>query len=255
MSLEAHLRLMECSQGALCSVQPSSHGVNCLLFLPPKDPSLPPPGVSADTLDDFFLEMCLQGVASQLTAGVSPPACADPLECTSPMALDDPFLTEFTDLHSLLGPANPIVEASVQSPSLGVMDDNFTDGMLGLETPSPSSELTSSLSSPLAGILTTDPSISPSPSPSLENGGRKRSREDVPPLASPLLPESKQRERRLKNNIASQVSRAKRRAKTKSLFQREKDLREENARLRVKMEKMSREAERLRTMLITKLSH
>ena len=194
--------------------------------------------------------MCLQGMTGQQPAGGSPSSvCPDSSECTLPLALDDPFLTEFTDLHSLLSSTEPVVESDVTSPSLGAVDDNFPDSFLGLETSSPSSGLTSNLTSPLASILPPD-SISLFPS-SPEN--KESSGNDDTPQPSPLV-QDKYRERRLKNNIASQISRAKRRAKTKSLFQREKYLEEENARLRVKVDEMTRETKRLRTMLITKLT-
>ena len=58
----------------------------------------------------------------------------------------------------------------------------------------------------------------------------------------------------MKNNVASQVSRAKRRQKNADLFQREKELENENAKLRIKVEEMMKEAEKLRSLLVKQLA-
>ena len=60
--------------------------------------------------------------------------------------------------------------------------------------------------------------------------------------------------RRKKNNEASKVSRANRKAKHQRLFEREKELEEDNARLRLLATEMTKEAESLRKQLIVKLS-
>lgn len=256
--MEAPKDLIEClasSQG-LCGMRVTATVVH-LSISPHTDLALQPPGASTGMLDDNFLEICLQGVAGpQLASCPSPPACPDLLECTHTLALDDPFLTEFTDLHSLLDSVGPVVDISITPSPLSAMDEVYelSDGLLGLETPSPSSELPSSLPSPLPGILSSDPA-SPSSSLSSETSSRKRSRDDESLPDHKVACEGKQTERRLKNNVASQISRAKRRARNQSLFQREKDLREENAHLRVRVDEMTREAQRLRTLLVTKLSH
>jgi hypothetical protein len=60
--------------------------------------------------------------------------------------------------------------------------------------------------------------------------------------------------RRVKNNAASKVSRAKRKARHKDLFAKEIELQKDNAQLRLKIENMSKEAEVLREALVALLS-
>lgn len=61
-------------------------------------------------------------------------------------------------------------------------------------------------------------------------------------------------ERRRRNNAASKISRANRKSKQNQMFEKEKQLSEENEKLRNKIEEMTREAEGLRKILILKLS-
>eukprot|EP00112_Aurelia_sp_Birch-Aquarium-sp1_P019331 Seg476.6 transcript_id=Seg476.6/GoldUCD/mRNA.D3Y31 product="hypothetical protein" protein_id=Seg476.6/GoldUCD/D3Y31 len=67
-------------------------------------------------------------------------------------------------------------------------------------------------------------------------------------------PEDKSTLRRKKNNEASKISRANRKEKQTHLFEREKELVKVNAELRLKIEKMTKEAEELRKVIIIKLS-
>lgn len=67
-------------------------------------------------------------------------------------------------------------------------------------------------------------------------------------------PENKCAIRRLKNNEASKVSRANRKAKQQRLFDKEKELEKDNDRLRQLIQEMSSEAETLRKILVDKLS-
>jgi hypothetical protein len=60
--------------------------------------------------------------------------------------------------------------------------------------------------------------------------------------------------RRQKNNVASQVSRAKRRAKNSAMFDREGELESENAMLRIKEKELTDEIERLKNILVHRLS-
>ena len=60
--------------------------------------------------------------------------------------------------------------------------------------------------------------------------------------------------RRLKNNEASKLTRAKRKAKHSQLFEKAAELEKSNAELRIKIEAMQKEADILRKALITKLS-
>ena len=60
--------------------------------------------------------------------------------------------------------------------------------------------------------------------------------------------------RRQKNNVASQVSRSKRRARHKDMFSRVRELEVVNAQLREQVQEMEREAELLRKNLVQKLA-
>ena len=61
--------------------------------------------------------------------------------------------------------------------------------------------------------------------------------------------------RRAKNNVASQVSRAKRRSRVTSLFSRESELVEANARLRRQVGEMTAEVDYLKRQLVERLAH
>ena len=215
----------------------------------------PPPGVNTNVLDDVFLEVCLQGLSDQpLVSPSCPPLHPNSTECINTMALDDPFFVSFTDISSLLDSVGPAMEdTSPLSVGEGGLTYDLSDATFG----SPSTDLASGLSSPLNDVLTSTP---PSPfSPTLDKNNRKRSTSSIDSDASkpdrkiPCV--NKEAERRVKNNAASRVSRAKRRAKTSSLFEREKHLVEENARLRQMVDEMTQEAEKLRSLLVTKLAH
>ena len=67
-------------------------------------------------------------------------------------------------------------------------------------------------------------------------------------------PEDRCAIRRQKNNEASKVSRANRKAKQQKLFDKEKELEKDNDRLRLLIQEMSSEAENLRKILVGKLS-
>ena len=73
------------------------------------------------------------------------------------------------------------------------------------------------------------------------------------PKAS-LTEEEKIVHRRNKNNAASRVSRAARKARHQDLFKKVVELEQENASLRIKIEEMTKEAEQMRSVLIGKLS-
>ena len=60
--------------------------------------------------------------------------------------------------------------------------------------------------------------------------------------------------RRQKNNVASQVSRAKRKAKNTAMFDRVGELESENAMLRIKEKELTNEIERLKNILVHRLS-
>lgn len=60
--------------------------------------------------------------------------------------------------------------------------------------------------------------------------------------------------RRVKNNAASRVTRAKRKERHSELFVKQTELEKSNAELRIKIELMQKEADMLRQILVTKLS-
>ncbi len=211
-----------------------------------------------------MLELCLNQIDGDLVATettVQPLPQSDDnsfvskgnQECTNdlilPMDMDNPLLDNFTDLTSLIDSS---VLASLSFPlepqSLESFD--FSKNIIDLESPSSiiaSSPFSTSPSTPDFNVV---PS---SPSP-LERKRLSSSDTIEPPVTKkPSL--EKYVERRKKNNTASQVSRAKRRRRNVDLFVREKQLEEENAKLRIKAEEMSKEAERLKKLLIEQLAH
>ncbi len=69
-----------------------------------------------------------------------------------------------------------------------------------------------------------------------------------------LKSSDKLRIRREKNNVASVVSRAKRRQRVKGIKEREEELQVENKKLRAQVEEITIETEKLRILLVQKLS-
>ena len=65
--------------------------------------------------------------------------------------------------------------------------------------------------------------------------------------------DDKKKVRRDKNNVASRVSRAKRKERRKALDVRADELEEDNARLRVRVAEMTAETERLKKLLLERL--
>ena len=72
--------------------------------------------------------------------------------------------------------------------------------------------------------------------------------------SSPAVDFDKCSERRRKNNIASKHARAARKERENNLFLQEKELEQSNAELRVQVEKLTKEAEMLRKLVIERLS-
>ena len=192
-------------------------------------------------LDDVVLDLYLKGSLDKpvMEELISPASSADygiPL-------LDNHLLNNFTDIDCLLDPAwtgSPAIPlpASPSSEPNSPELDLFKEGLVA------DTSLTSSLSSSPANVSLSNRKRS------LSQDGSERTQQP-PSKASKDL---KYHERRQKNNFASKVSRAKRRNRSAALFKREKALEEENALLRVKVEEMTKECEKLRQMLVGKLA-
>lgn len=231
----------------------------CPVFNTPFSPQAP--GLPIDTentllMDDVFLELCLQEIDG--TINVPTISSGDTLSVVNqegtndPIGImDNPLSDNFTDLSILLD-SSSLSHPFLTSPRNQHTEITFeiSDDVLGME--SPSSTLTpSSLSYPCSPL---DSFTVPS-TPTFERK-RKASTTSEEVMPSPKTPcETKYIERRTKNNIASQVSRAKRRKRTKNMFTREKELEVENARLRLQVEEMEKEAAKLKKLLITKLAN
>lgn len=215
------------------------------------------------------------------------------LECTPPPGLDidDPFLMQFTDLDSLLqdtavfapcvselGLGSPLNDQTLNGHNLMDLSDcvnssssasvsvcvspfsNSTDNddvvfdfSEGTTEPSPM------LSQEVA--IKHDHSYATNPEddqPEVVSASRKRSASssNSQPAKKPkeIVKDDRYRTRRDKNNVASQVSRAKRRSRNASMFDRVKELEVENARLRTQVEDMTAEAEKLRKLLVHRLA-
>jgi len=78
--------------------------------------------------------------------------------------------------------------------------------------------------------------------------------EQIVPLAMKENETEKEAVRRIKNNEASKITRAKRKQKQEDLFKQESELLQSNAQLKIKIEVMQKEAEILRKVLVSKLS-
>ena len=78
--------------------------------------------------------------------------------------------------------------------------------------------------------------------------------EDVLPVEVKSNETEKEAVRRIKNNEASKVTRAKRKQKQGDLFKQEAELLQSNAKLNIQIEVMHKEAEILRKLLVSKLS-
>jgi hypothetical protein len=82
---------------------------------------------------------------------------------------------------------------------------------------------------------------------------KKRKPQSCSSTDEEIVPD-KATERRVKNNVASRVCRASRKARHGELFQQEKELNEENKELRSKVQKLSATVEYLRKNLVNRLS-
>lgn len=241
---------------------PPSSIQSCPVFSPLHSPQPPgPPDESlqtALTLDDSLLEFCLKNVVMVTDSA--------PRESTETLELMDNLLTDcFTDISTLVDSSMLGLLPQGEHEDTMDMTFEFSEDALGLSSPSVAM---SSVATPLS--LSPFPVVPPSPSPvpenvhphtdtpTLENRKRKMSSvtDDDDETTPPAKISSKDREieKRKKNNVASQVSRARKRSKVKGLCEREKELEVQNAELRLKVEEMTKEAERLRALLVTQLA-
>ncbi|XP_011402548.1 PREDICTED: cyclic AMP-dependent transcription factor ATF-7-like [Amphimedon queenslandica] len=225
-------------------------------------------------LDDSLLEYCLkQDIPSIGGEGES---CSPPERAPEVDPLDNPMLDSVFDLSAFLDPS--LSSSSFLTPDYTqsllhtqVSSDDavpYTFNATTCTTAAPQSPLSSSSSPFVSSASSTTFPVSPSPisssvcspAPSLlddmiaTDGRKRKASSDVDPL--PISPSklAKKAERKEKNNAASKVSRAKRKQKMKSLFEREKELESENARLKLQVEEMTKEAEKLKKQLILRLS-
>lgn len=194
-------------------------------------------------LDDSLLELCLQSIQSDIKMSSEGQGPDPAMAC-----IDNPMFDSFSDLTSILDPS---MSLSLPFPCADPLP-NMPPALIPTTPTSPTSSDDVSPLSPLSSLCS---SIASSPV-DVNNRKRKCINDDSDVSTSPL-PESKvskQDERRIKNNAASKVSRAKRRAKVSNLFTREKELETENAKLRLQVEEMTQEAEKLKKLLISRLA-
>ena len=163
--------------------------------------------------------------------------CTDTLSLV-PNSPDELTTEQLSVMLSQAQQTTSSVECSSNLPSVSNSDDVF------VET-SPSSFVSDQLS-------VEDQPVESSATIS----SRKRTTSDCEVDESGSPPDAKKTKltRRQKNNIASQVSRAKRRAKNTSMFDRVSELESENALLRIKEKELATEIERLKKLLVTRLS-
>ena len=222
-------------------------------------------------LDDSLLEYCLNQDWDSFGREVKTESV--PERGTEADPLDNPMFDSVFDLSDFLDPTpSSLLPATCTQSFVDTQAANETVPIISTVAvpPSPLSSLSPSMApSPFtssAGSTSPFMSISPSPfsssvasptSPSLDEASsnkRKRKASNKSDAISASNKIAKQNQRREKNNVASKVSRAKRKQKAKSLFEREKELVSENAQLRLKVEEMAKEAEELKKLLICRLA-
>lgn len=213
------------------------------------------------------------------------------VECTDPSGLDDRLLMAFTDIEGLLqdtnlaGPA-PVLGLGIESPIENGMESDLFFGFSECVTTAtspysssdcsdvainfsdafcPSSSPDDGQVSPLFSqelVVKHDHSYAASAEIETEEVPTCRKRSAID--AAEQTPEAKKTrtivkdkryfERRNKNNVASQNSRAKKRARIKDMLSRMQELEEQNAGLRAEVEQMEAEAEQLKKKLIDRLA-
>ena len=156
----------------------------------------------------------------------------------------------------------PIVDSDAMSDQVSVVvsqaqQTTSTSSSTDIDPPSISNSVNSD-----------DVFVDPTPSPCVSDQtelsvttskvtkSRKRQRSDFESDNGESAPEAKKTKssRREKNNVASQVSRAKRRAKNTAMFDRVGELESENATLRIKEKELTDEIEKLKKLLVLRLS-
>lgn len=207
---------------------------------PDQEPLVAGTEESSLLLDNVLLDLYLKGV---LEKPVMEELTTSPVPGTENLTqlLDNPLLNDFTDIDCLLDPAWTGSAVPLSSPFLSDPDspnlDFFKEGLI------PETSLTPSSLSPPNDCL---------------SGKKRRVIEDESGInqqpSTKISRDLKYHERRQKNNLASKVSRAKRRDRSAALSMQEKSLEVENASLRVKVEEMTRECEKLRKMLVGRLA-
>ena len=214
----------------------------------------------------------------------NPPShLSTPVECTDPSGLDDPFLMEFMDINELLHGTNlldsfssssdfsvtpsPVANTELfvnlsdsvspfSSSSDSEVTFDFSEDALGLNSPEekqPSPMLSQQLATVKHDHSYASTPTDLEPTTSHEQSLHKTSSGGVK-KPKPIMKDQKYFVRRQKNNIASQSSRAKRRAKISSMFGRVGELETMNAELRAQVEQLTAETERLKKLLIDRLA-
>ena len=181
-----------------------------------------------------------------------------------PLSSDVDFVSSFPDS----GTQDPLFVFSdcspVSPPTLSPSHDSvtFTDQALDLDSPSdhPSPLLSELFVRHDHSYTSEQPTADNSTALHLRK--RKASETESPvslttspsPAKKQMVKDEKYHIRRQKNNVASQISRAKRRAKHTDMFARVKELEETNAQLKAQISEMEAEAAHLRKCLVTKLA-
>lgn len=162
--------------------------------------------------------------------------------------LDIDFSTFCADVSVMLTQAQP--QPTPTTPGLEVSHDQPTTSsksdVVFVESPTPSPAVSDQLS------VQDHPVDSP-----VANTSRKRTASDVESNTDDSAPATTKKTkitRRQKNNMASQVSRAKRKAKNTAMLDRVSELESKNAMLRIQEKELTIEIERLKKLLVTRLS-
>ena len=250
---------------------------NCPLFSGGLDDSPPVPPSPAPQLTDNSVNVtivessiynsntCSQGVLdlSECVNSLVNSSPSDPLSSSSTSSSTTPSVPSPVSMETHSHQTSHLFDfdfSAISEQDLTNVINQFSEA-----TPSPPSISTTPLSSSSTSRETTplsDDRHAPVDTSVVPKQNRKRKSIDSPSTEGRKVPRiscdtesvgDKKKVRRDKNNVASRVSRAKRKERRKALDVRADELEEDNARLRVRVAEMTAETERLKKLLLERL--
>ena len=230
--------------------------------LPPTHPSTSlectaHPGIDID--DPFLMQFTdLEGLLHD--TNVLPPPSVSDLGLGSPLNDETLHGHDFIDLSDCVNSSSSVsvcVSPFSKSTDTNDVSFDFSEDILCLDSPE---ERLSPMLSQEVVIKHDHPYASTPEEDQLEVASSTRKRSASSSFSQPakkpkvIVKDNRYRVRRDKNNIASQISRTKRRSRNATLSDRVKVLEVDNGRLRAQVEDMTAEAEKLRKLLVDRLA-